>query len=190
MTLPEFSFATLAASCCPGWRRIDTPRGGMECIQHPNRDTSKRNVATRLPASPVDRIVGEAIAAWEKIRPKGVTLSDPKIGELVDFLFLIRLTREGISYLNKTLIPTHCKKAGVPLADVRSNIASHRACSTIASQLYNARELMTLIELQEWLGHTTPTAAQHDAKITPMKVAKSYSDAGYFARNLRAIEVL
>jgi len=49
---------------------------------------------------------------------------------------------------------------------------------------------MTLFELQEWLGHATPTATQHYAKITPTKLAKSYADAGYFARNLRAIEVL
>jgi len=49
---------------------------------------------------------------------------------------------------------------------------------------------MTLFELQEWLGHATPTATQHYAKIAPTKLAKSYSDAGYFARNLRAIEVL
>src|SRR5271170_1355341 len=55
-----------------------------------------------------------------------------------------------------------------------------RSRSTIASQLYNAREPMTLFELQEWLGHSTPTATQHYAKITPLKVAKSYADAGYF----------
>ncbi len=60
-----------------------------------------------------------------------------------------------------------------PLADVRGNITSHRARSTIASQLYNAREPMTLFELQQWLGHSTPTATQHYAKITPLKVAKS-----------------
>jgi hypothetical protein len=95
-----------------------------------------------------------------------------------------------MTYLNKTLIPALCKKAGVPLADVRGNITSHRARSTIASQLYNAREPMTLFELQQWLGHSTPTATQHYMKITPLKVAKSYADAGYFARNLRAIEVL
>jgi hypothetical protein len=44
-------------------------------------------------------------------------------------------------------------------------------------------------ELQEWLGHATPTATQHYAKITPTKLAKSYADAGYFTRNLCAIEV-
>jgi hypothetical protein len=49
---------------------------------------------------------------------------------------------------------------------------------------------MTLFELQEWLGHGTPAATQHYARITPTKLAKSYADAGHFARNLRAIEVL
>ena len=49
-----------------------------------------------------------------------------------------------------------CRKAGVPAADVRGNITSHRARSTIASQLYNAKEPMTLFELQAWLGHRIP----------------------------------
>jgi hypothetical protein len=107
-----------------------------------------------------------------------------------DFLFLFRLTVVGKSYLNKVLIPTLCRKAGVPTADVRGNITSHRGRSTIASQLFNAKEPMTLFELQEWLGHSTPAATQHYAKITPIKLAKSYADAGYFARNLPAIELL
>ena len=48
-----------------------------------------------------------------------------------------------------------------PTADVRGNITSHRARSTIASQLYNAKEPMTLFELQAWLGHRIP--ADHPA---------------------------
>jgi hypothetical protein len=139
---------------------------------------------------PVDPIVGEMISAWEKVRPNGLKLPDKKNGEMVDFLFLYRLTVVGQSYLNNVLIPTLCRKAGVPTADVRGNITSHRGRSTIASQLFNAKEPMTLFELQEWLGHSTPAATQHYAKITPTKLAKSYADAGYFARNLRAIEVL
>jgi hypothetical protein len=78
----------------------------------------------------------------------------------------------------------------VPTADVRGNITSHRARSTIASQLYNAKEPMTLFELQAWLGHRTPNTTQHYAKITPNTLSKAYSEAGYFARNVRAIEVL
>jgi hypothetical protein len=49
---------------------------------------------------------------------------------------------------------------------------------------------MSLFELQEWLGHRLPSSTQRYAKITPTKLVKSYSDAGYFRRNLRAIEVL
>ncbi|MGY1502815.1 hypothetical protein ACW4TU_40620 [Streptomyces sp. QTS52] len=40
-----------------------------------------------------------------------------------------------------------CRKAGAPAADVRGNITSCRARSTIASQVYNAKEPMALFEL-------------------------------------------
>jgi hypothetical protein len=39
--------------------------------------------------------------------------------------------------------------------------ASHRTRSTIASQLYNAKEPMTLFELQAWLGHRSPLRPRH-----------------------------
>jgi len=74
--------------------------------------------------------------------------------------------------------------------DARGRITSHRARATIASQLYNAKEPLSLFELQEWLGHSFPESTRHYTKITPTKLAKSYQDAGYFARNLRAVEVL
>jgi len=163
----------------------DTLPGDAVCLL----DVPVNKTSTAF-TKPVDPIVGEAIAAWEQMRPQGIKLPDEKTGEYVDFLFLIRLTPVGPYYLNDTLIPALCNKAGVPTADVRGNITSHRARSTIASQLYNAREPMTLFELQQWLGHSSPHATQHYAKITPLKIAKSYADAGYFARNLRAIEVL
>jgi hypothetical protein len=56
--------------------------------------------------------------------------------------------------------------------------------------LRRKREPMTLFELQEWLGYHSPEATQHYVKTTPMKLVKSYADAGYFGRNVRAIEVL
>ena len=49
---------------------------------------------------------------------------------------------------------------------------------------------MTLFELQAWLGHRTPHTTQHYAKITPNTLTRAYTDAGYFARNVRTIEVL
>ena len=105
-------------------------------------------------------------------------------------LFSVRAQPVAKEYINHTIIPALCGKAGVPTADVRGNITSHRARSTIASQLYNAKEPMTLFELQAWLGHRTPNTTQHYAKITPNTLSKAYSEAGYFARNVRAIEVL
>ena len=93
-------------------------------------------------------------------------------------------------YFNKTLIPLLCRKAGLPLEDARGRITSHRARATIASQLYNAKEPMTLFELQAWLGHRSPETTQHYARITPTTLAKAYQDAGYFGRNVRTIEVL
>ena len=139
---------------------------------------------------PVDPIVGQAIEAWQALRPEQPKRLDRKTAERVDMLFSVRAQPVAKEYINHTIIPALCAKAGVPTADVRGNITSHRARSTIASQLYNAKEPMTLFELQAWLGHRTPNTTQHYAKITPNTLSKAYSEAGYFARNVRAIEVL
>jgi hypothetical protein len=92
---------------------------------------------------------GEAIEAWERVRPIQPAKRDPKTGEEVPFLFCHRGERVGKYYINKMLIPTLCKKAGVPRQDARGNITSHRARSTIATQLFNAAEPLSLFELQE-----------------------------------------
>ncbi|MFF1604782.1 tyrosine-type recombinase/integrase [Streptomyces mirabilis] len=105
-------------------------------------------------------------------------------------LFAYRARTVSSGYINSSIIPMLCRKAGVPAADVRGNITSHRARSTIASQLYNAKEPMTLFELQAWLGHRSPESTQHYAKISPNTLTKACKDAGYFARNVRTIEVL
>lgn len=139
---------------------------------------------------PVDPVVGEAIAQWEGIRPDQPVMLDQKTSELVHYLFLYRGRRIGGAYINEVIIPALCRKAGVPTQDSRGNITSHRARSTIATQLFNAKEPMSLFELQEWLGHRSPETTKHYAKITPTKLAKSYADAGYFERNIRRVEVL
>src|SRR6266568_2906598 len=139
---------------------------------------------------PVDPLVGEAIAAWEGVRPAQPDLIDPKTGERVQLLFCCRAKRLSKTYLNHTLIPALCQRAGIPRTDARGSISSHRARSTIASQLFNAREPMTLFELQAWLGHQSPATTQHYVSTSPTKLAQAYKDAGYFSRNVRAIEVL
>ncbi|MEV0900056.1 tyrosine-type recombinase/integrase [Actinoplanes sp. NPDC049802] len=139
---------------------------------------------------PVDPLLGKAIETWQNLRPQQPRMLDRKTNEHIDLLFATRARRVANTYLNGTIIPALCRKAGVPTADIRGNITSHRARSTIASQLYNAKEPMTLFELQAWLGHRSPESTQHYAKITPNTLAKAYNDAGYFARNIRTIEVL
>jgi integrase len=139
---------------------------------------------------PVDPLMGEAIEAWQKARPLQPKMLDRKTAEQADFLFAYRARRVASHYINDAVIPVLCAKAGVPAADVRGKITSHRARSTIASQLYNAKEPMTLFELQAWLGHASPETTQHYAKITPNTLTRAYKDAGYFERNVRTIEVL
>jgi integrase len=178
---------------CIRWQHIDLethapqedqPGGAVCFLDVPVNKTG------RAFTKPVDRLVGEAIADWERVRPAQPKLADPKTGELVDYLFLDGMKRISLRYLDASIIPMLCLKAGIPINDVRGRITSHRARSTIASQLFNAKEPMTLFELQEWLGHSSPEATQHYVKTTPTRLAKSYADAGYFARNVRSMEVL
>jgi integrase len=139
---------------------------------------------------PVDRVVGEAITAWERVRPPSPAEVDPKTRAVVDFLFSYRGAQVGETYINSSLIPLLCRKAGIPTHDARGAITSHRAPATIASQLFNAHDPMSLFEVQAWLGHASPRSTQHYVKLTPTKLAKAYADAGYFERNLRMIDVL
>ena len=113
---------------------------------------------------PVDPLLGQAIEAWQAVRPDQPKMLDPKTGERAEFLFAIRAKRVAKHYINEKIIPMLCRKAAVPASDVRGKITSHRARSTIASQLYNAKEPMTLFELQAWLGHASPQTTQHPAR--------------------------
>ena len=58
---------------------------------------------------PVDGVVGQAINAWERVRPAQAKLCDPKTGEMVDFLFLHRMRPLGEFFLNHGLIPRLCR---------------------------------------------------------------------------------
>ena len=51
---------------------------------------------------------------------------DRKTGERADFVFALRARHVGKTYINATIIPSLCQRAGVPTADVRGNITSHQ----------------------------------------------------------------
>jgi hypothetical protein len=83
-----------------------------------------------------------------------------------------------------------CKKAGISPQDARGDITSHRARSTIASMLANAKEPIGLFDLMQWMGHRSPNSTLQYLKSSPTKLAKAFADADYFQRNLRSIDVL
>ncbi|KAB2892808.1 MAG: tyrosine-type recombinase/integrase [Bacteroidetes bacterium] len=139
---------------------------------------------------PVDPLVGQFIAEWEAVRPSAGLMVDAKTGERVEFLFVHRNMPLGHGYINETLIPLLCAKAGIPLADTRGAITSHRARATIASQLYNARNGMTLPELQQWLGHRFPESTRSYVAVTAAQQARAFRDADTLGRTLRRVDVL
>ena len=183
-------------------RRRDPPAPGRRdplATRHQRRTAKRGQCACSMcrrtrpaPRSP-SRSTGPSATRSRPGRTSGRAqpkFEDRKTGELVDVLLAYRGARIGEKYVNQVLIPLLCRKAGVPREDVRGQITGHRARATIASQLYNAKDPMSLFELQAWLGHSSPHSTQHYARITPLTLTKAYTDAGYFARNVRAIEVL
>lgn len=108
----------------------------------------------------------------------------------VDALFVYRGKPIGQTYLNELLIPLLCRKANVPLNDARGRITSHRARSTIASQLANAREPMSLVPgvaavARSSLSQIYAALCQDYAHDTDTRLYRG----AYFDRNLRTIQV-
>lgn len=170
-------------------RQEPSPKPSPEAIPYWLLDVPVHKTGTAL-TKPTDPVVGEAICAWERVRPHQPAAYDPKTAETADFLFSYRAKAIPREYLNRRLIPLLCRKAGIPRSDARGPISSHRARSTIASQLFNAREPMTLFELQAWLGHRSAATTQHYVAFTPTRLARAYTQAHYFQRNLRMMDVL
>jgi integrase len=140
---------------------------------------------------PVHPLVGKRINEWERIRPKEQFREiDAKTGEPVPFLFSYRGKRIWDGYINETLIPLLCRKAGIPEQDSRGQITSHRARATIASMLYNAKEPLSIFELKEYLGHKHLSSTQSYLLVDPTKLASKVVKAGYLEQNLATIEVL
>jgi hypothetical protein len=90
-------------------------------------------------------------------------------------------------YINDTIIPLLCERAGVPRMDKRGNITSHRARATIASLYYNAPEGLTFSELQQFLGHRHSRSTQAYVKPSPTKLAKSVQRANKHSRLVKVL---
>jgi integrase len=149
-----------------------------------------QNKTSRPFTKPVDPIVGQLIDAWKHVRPPQPKIVDRKTGEQREFLFCVRGEQIGRAYLNDTVLRALCRKAGIPESDSRGALTSHRARSTIATQLLNAPEPLSIADLKEWLGHKHFSSTRHYAAILQRRLTAAYRKADYFARNVRTIQVL
>jgi integrase len=131
---------------------------------------------------PVDRVVGEAIEDWERVRTATPLMFDQKTSEMVSYLFAYRTKPVGRDFINRIIIPMLCRKAGIPEQDARGNITGHRARSTIATQLSNS---MSLLQLMKWLGHSNPETTLFYVQTSILKLADAYKNSKYLERNVR-----
>ena len=113
---------------------IVTPAGAVSYLTVPPSKTAREFV------KPVAPVVHEAIEAWAAQRPDQPDRLDAKTGERVPFLFSHRGKRIGYAFLDRTVIPALCRKAGVAREDSRGRITSHRARSSALTALANSRE--------------------------------------------------
>ena len=207
-TVPRYPVAMMRALAIvwlfAGLRKDEIARLRIGCVRRQTRGDEKHakdGVSVCLldvPANktsggytkPVHGAVREAIEVWQQLRPAMRAVTDEKTGEVFQVLFGYRGRSMGSAILNHSVIPMLCRKAGVPGSDVRGPITSHRARSTIATQLYNAKEPMSLLALKEWLGHRCLASTQWYATVAPDKLTQAYVDARYFERNVAVVQVL
>jgi integrase len=178
-----------------GLRNSDIRNLELNCISTIDDDESQ-NICELLVSQgksdgyrkPVDRIVQEAIDIWKAVRPEFPTIFDSDRQIEVDYLFLFRGKRIGVAYINESLIPMLCEKAGID--NEKHGITCHDTRVTMASQLFNAKNSMTMFELKEWLGHKYMSSTESYVKSSPKKLAESYLKATSHGSSLRNISLL
>ncbi len=112
---------------------------------------------------------------------------DERTGEKAQFLFQFRGRPVGATLLNKTVIPLLCAKAGVPTHDSHGPITSHRGRACVVTALASVPKGMSLIELMQWSGHSSPTSTMHYIRIRPTKLAASFAQADHMAHMISVL---
>lgn len=182
----------LSVDCIRWEQRTERVVGGQEGSSHGMTCwlDVPANKTKQAFTKPVDYVVGDAIERWRQVRPPQPQSVDPKTGEDVEYLFSYNCLPLKHHYSNGTLIPLLCDKAGIPVEDARGRITSHRARSTIATQLINSQSGFSVYELKQWLGHNSLASTIQYVETPVTALGKAFDDAGYLSRNMRMIEVL
>lgn len=114
-------------------------------------------------------------------------LADERTGEKVRFLFQYRGKPAGGDILNRTVIPVLCTRAGVPSEDSGGTITSHRGRASAVTALASVPQGMSLYELMQWTGHSTPQSTMHYLRIRPTHLAASFVKADRVAHMISVL---
>lgn len=161
--------------------RVIAPGGRLCLLSVPINKTSGEYV------KPVAAAVHTHIQAWQRLRPDQPRSEDDKTGELVHMLFQLRNARLGPEFVNRTIIPLLCRKAGVQQEDSMGRITSHRGRASAVTTLANAPDGMNIFELRDWCGHKSANSTLHYAKIRPTRLARSFAKADSSARMIGVV---
>jgi len=139
---------------------------------------------------PIERPLLDAIAAWTRLRPVQPASRDSTTGQMVQQLFCYRGRRVGHGILNYAIIPILLRRAGLPDADSRGPITSHRARATLATKLYNGASGLGPLEVMNWLGHTHFSSTQYYLALTPVRLMTAFHKGAKLTENLRMVSVV
>jgi integrase len=130
--------------------------------------------------------VVDAINAWKQERPPNQQkLLDWKDQEDVDYLFCYKDIRVGPKFINQSLIPTLCTKAGVGAEDAKGRITGHRGRSTRLTLLRNNG--VSLDDLAEYAGHTNTKTIRRYAAQNSIQLHRVIKDADDLSRIIEGV---
>jgi integrase len=130
--------------------------------------------------------VVHAIEAWKQERPHNQDkLLDSKDREYVDFLFCYRNLPLAQGFLNRSVIPALCAKAGVPIEDAKGRITGHRGRSTRLTLLRSRG--VSLDDLAEYAGHANTQTIRRYARQNPLQLHRIIRDADDVSRVIEGV---
>jgi len=130
--------------------------------------------------------VAEAINAWKQERPSQQRkLLDRKDREEVDFLFCYRERHTGVPFINNSVIPVLCKRAGVSIEDAKGKITGHRGRSTRLTLLQ--RNGVSLDDLAEYAGHADTRTIRRYVRHNPLQLHRTIQAADDVSRIIEGV---
>ncbi|EBY6851867.1 integrase [Salmonella enterica subsp. enterica] len=158
------------------------PAGTLCYLNVPAGKTSKAFV------KPVSVVVKKYVDIWLNVRPlEQAKLNDDRTGEKVRYLFQYRGKPAGSDVINRTVIPVLCARAGLPVEDSGGTITSHRGRASALTALASVPQGMSLYELMQWSGHSTPQSTLHYIRIRPTQLAASFVKADRVAHMISVL---